>query len=435
MMDRSAPATGRLANRRGAVLVLIAVVSTALMALLVLVIDGGLIQHQRRVAQLAADAAAKAGAIEILRSRTDSVAASARSEAARNGFTQGVGGRLVVITYPSINGSFSGAKFLQVTVRDSVQSIFAGLFGRTKIPVNASSRGGVTGTNSACITSLSPTLKQALLVHSDGRINAVGCNVSVNSNNAEAMRVADNGSSLIADKISVTGGYFYSGGTAVLNPNPPTTGAAPVVDPLAAYVTIQVSDTSGACIGGTYKLFKVTSDSTIYPGNYCGGIDVANNTGFAHMAPGTYVMKGGGFTVESGARVIGNGPVTIINVNAPAANNGAGKFDVINFGSAGSVSLSAPISGRFANILFFTPLNQGPAGHVQLNRIHSDANATLNGSLYFPDQYLEFSSGGTLTINGGLVASSLEFGSDARVNVTGFAGSSPYGLQKASLVQ
>ena len=76
MMGRSASAGGRLANRRGAVLVLIAVVSTALMALLVLVIDGGLIQHQRRVAQLAADAAAKAGAIEILRSRTDSVIAS-----------------------------------------------------------------------------------------------------------------------------------------------------------------------------------------------------------------------------------------------------------------------------------------------------------------------------------------------------------------------
>jgi hypothetical protein len=153
------------------------------------------------------------------------------------------------------------------------------------------------------------------------------------------------------------------------------------------------------------------------------------------MAPGTYVMKGGGFTVESGAKVVGNGPITVINVNAPAASGGAGKFDVINFGSAGSVSLSAPTSGRFANILFFTPLNQGSAGKVQLNRIHSDANATLGGSLYFPDQYLEFSSGGTLTINGGLVSSAIEFGSDARVNVTGFAGSSPYGLQKASLVQ
>jgi hypothetical protein len=198
-------------------------------------------------------------------------------------------------------------------------------------------------------------------------------------------------------------------------------------------VTVQVADTSGPCVGYAYNLTSVSTGTvTLSPGNYCGGIKVAGSSTTARLNAGTYVMKGGGFEVASRGSVIGNGPVTIINLAPP--DTSGGNFKVINFGSAGTVQLSAPTSGRFSNILFFTPPNQAP-GKVWLNRIHSDANATINGSFYFPDQNMEFSSGGALTINGGIVALQLEFGSDARVTVTGFAGSAPYSVQKASIVK
>jgi Flp pilus assembly protein TadG len=56
-------------NRRGAILLLMGVSMVALMSLLVLCIDGGTLQEQKRRAQTAADAGALAGAVEILRNR------------------------------------------------------------------------------------------------------------------------------------------------------------------------------------------------------------------------------------------------------------------------------------------------------------------------------------------------------------------------------
>jgi hypothetical protein len=147
-----------------------------------------------------------------------------------------------------------------------------------------------------------------------------------------------------------------------------------------------------------------------------------------------YIIKGGGLSVGSGGTVIGTN-ATIINLNARAADGGASKFAVVDFGSDANITWTAPTSGRIAGIAMMSPPGQGVIGHLQQNQITSSADATITGSLYFPDQELRMGSGGTLTINGGTVANDILFRSDSRVNVTGFAGGSPYGVKKASLVQ
>src|SRR5258706_14192613 len=86
-------------KRRGAMLPLVALTMLGLMFLLTLAVDGSVLQRQKRVAQMAADAAAQAGAIEILRNRSESTIATARSEATRNGFTAGTGGMAVTEGY------------------------------------------------------------------------------------------------------------------------------------------------------------------------------------------------------------------------------------------------------------------------------------------------------------------------------------------------
>jgi hypothetical protein len=417
-------------EKKGSILILVAMSMLTIMGLLALAVDGGVMQRQKRLIQAAADAAAQAGALEIYNSRTDSVIASARSEATRNGYTNGVNGIAVTVTYPTTSGTYIGSNYLSVRIQDTVRTLLAGVLGRSMVVVNARSTSGVTGTTSSCINTMDNSLRDALEVDAGAIVNAVGCTVSVNSNNAEALKVA--GASLSASAINVTGGYLNTG---TITPNPPTTGAPPATDPMASYVSLSVSDTSGACLGGSYTLFKVTTAMVLNPGIYCGGIQVSKSTGIATLNGGKYVIKGGGLEVSSGGSIIGAGPVNIINLNAPAANGGASRFDVINLASAATVNLSAITTGNLAGILFYSPLNQGDAGHVQLNRIHSGASVTLNGSFYFPDQQMEFSSGGTLTINGGLVAALIHFGSDSRVNITGYAGSSPYSLRRASVVE
>jgi hypothetical protein len=234
--------------------------------------------------------------------------------------------------------------------------------------------------------------------------------------------------------ISIVGGYD-SGCRGTVTPAAQTA-QSPITDPLAVTATLQVSDTSGACLGGSYGLLTITTDVTLYPGNYCGGIKAGKSTSVARFTPGVYVIKGGGLSVSSGGTVIGTN-ATLINLAAPLANGGISKFDVIDFGSDAVINWSAPTSGRIAGIAMMSPLGQTdyPAHAAQQNQITSAANATITGSLYFPDQELRLGSGGTLTINGGTVASDILFRSDSRVNITGFAGASPYGVKKASLVK
>jgi hypothetical protein len=422
-------------ERRGAILLLIAVSMVALMSLLVLAADGGLLQRQRRIAQMAADAASQAGAIEIFRTRPESTIVTARGEATRNGFTTGVGGINVVVTYPNTIGTHTGPNFVHVLVQDTVRTFFGSIIGRSKIVVNARSVGGVTGTTQSCIVSLDPDDPHALIVESGGHVSTQNCNVQVNSNSSTALCVtASEGGYLDAGTgtISVTGGYD-SGCRGTVSPTA-VTGQTPAADPLASLAVLNVSDTSGACLGGSYGVYTITTDETINPGIYCGGIKAGKSTSIARLNPGLYVLKGGGLSVSGGGTIIGTG-VNIVNINAPAANGGAGKFDVIDFGSDAVINLTAKTTGNLAGLVFYSPLGQGVAGHVIQNQITSAANATITGSLYFPDQQVRLGSGGTLTIAGGVVAGVVLFRSDSRVNVTGFAGASPYSVRQASVVE
>lgn len=116
--------TSLFRNRRGAVLVLVAVFAVGLMSLLALVVDGGVIAHQRRLSQAAADAGALAAAIEIHRGRPDSVVATARGESKRNGFTHGSGGVTVAVTNPTTTGTFVGPGFVEVIVTKTIPLSF-----------------------------------------------------------------------------------------------------------------------------------------------------------------------------------------------------------------------------------------------------------------------------------------------------------------------
>jgi hypothetical protein len=275
---------------------------------------------------------------------------------------------------------------------------------------------------------LDPSVQQAFTVVSGAEVYAVNCNIAVNSNHSQALQVTcSENTTLSADAINVTGSYYGCG-----TPSPtPATGVTPSSDPLS-YLTLQVSDTSGACIGGTYDLYRVVGTETMNPGVYCGGIKVS---GTATLNPGLYVIKGGGFEVSSGGVVNGTG-VSFIALNAPSANGGANKFDVFNFASDAVMNVSAMTTGSMAGILFYSPAGEGNTSKLIEHRIHSAANTTMNGSLYFPTQQLEMGSGGTLTINGGVVAGTIHFRSDSRVNVLGFSGGgSFYTLKRASIVE
>src|SRR5512138_1272328 len=94
--------------RRGAMLIFVAVAMVVLLGFLAMTLDVGAGNRQRRLAQTAADAGALGGGTEIYRRLIgtglpdDSVFASARNEAMRNGFPQDD----VTVNYPPASGPY-----------------------------------------------------------------------------------------------------------------------------------------------------------------------------------------------------------------------------------------------------------------------------------------------------------------------------------------
>src|SRR5947207_13849459 len=191
-------------DRRGAILALLAVSMVALIGLLVLSIDGGSLQHQKRLAQTAADAGALSAAIELLRNRSDSLVASAKSETSRNGFTDLVGGDLVTVTYPASRGNFSGPHYVDVVVQRTVPTFFAGIFGRGSVTIRGRATAGLA-LDEYCFIVLDPTGGSALNVENTARLSGSQCGIAVNSTDAAAATVTPT-CSISPTTIGVVGG-------------------------------------------------------------------------------------------------------------------------------------------------------------------------------------------------------------------------------------
>lgn len=128
-------------RQRGQLLVLFTVALVAIIAMVGLVIDGGSVYAQRRGQQNASDLAALAAADALYNGRDQAQATSvARSVAATNGFTDGVNGTLVNVTFP--------AGQVQVDVSASHTNFFAGIVGqrRWQVSTTATAVAGVPDT-------------------------------------------------------------------------------------------------------------------------------------------------------------------------------------------------------------------------------------------------------------------------------------------------
>jgi Putative Flp pilus-assembly TadE/G-like len=418
-------------DRRGAVLPLVAITMFALVALLALAIDGGLLQRERRLAQNAADAGALAGAQEIFRNQTqDTVFAAARNETARNGFTHGSNHAKVTVDTLPTGDLFGGAKFVRVIVYDTVPTIFPHVLGREAVLVRAQAIGGIVPPSGNCMVALDPNQdKQTLAVSAGATLTASQCGIAVNSRDPDALDVRGNGSVLSgASVITVVGNYNVSSGGTITGATPQIK-AQPAGDPLA-YLT---TPAPGPC-PGAYNVVQPAQDTTLQAGVYCGGIKLGSSVNVT-FAPGMYWLLGGGLDVGSSATANGTG-VTFVNMNAPAADGGYNKFGIINFQSSSQSTLSAMTTGSLAGVLFYQDPTAGQPGHTYNNVIHSGAGSTFSGSLYFPTQNLTISSAGTLTINGGVVAQQIGIqDTQTQVVITGSGGGSGFfKLKRPSIV-
>ncbi|HLJ48754.1 MAG TPA: hypothetical protein VKU01_22210 [Bryobacteraceae bacterium] len=119
------------------------------------------------------------------------------------------------------------------------------------------------------------------------------------------------------------------------------------------------------------------------------------------LSPGTYVLAGGGLTVNSTANITGVG-VTFYNTASTSGNSWGCPFNTshapITFSGQGAVILQAPTTGSQVGMLFFDDRSIYDSRN---NKIVGGASSTFDGALYFRNSPLTF--GGSNSTSGYMV--------------------------------
>ncbi len=361
-------------RRPGTSMVWLAVCLTALVGIVALGLDGGRMMEERRRAQAAADAAALAAAKQgydqlfANPSRTPSptniVQAGTQSLTSSGYVNNGTTTTLSVQVGPS-SGQFKGnTSYVEVIVDNAVPATFGRIFTR-RDPVIAARAVARFDRHHMGLLALQPTGPNALVIKNVS-LDVTNEIIQVNSNDSSAVVISGSGSlvglvldlvgNLLGGLLGLLGALLGGGGT--VNANVP-----PAPDPLAS-LPAPVMSSLPIASGG---VLVVNGSTTLQPGIYTGGIQI--NGGTVTLQPGIYVINGGGLTVANSASLVGNG-VMIYNTGGLAV----GSIDVKN---NGSITLSPPTSGPYAEIAIF----QDRKANAKL-RLRGLGNVSITGVLY-----------------------------------------------------
>lgn len=446
-------ASPRTTSSTGQVLVMFAGGLLALLTIAALVIDLGFVFMVGRQAQNAADPGAIAAARYIRSGSTPDIAGMNQAAcfyARQNGFfaaaTNNVGcvpandgaGSTLVVNYPPSGtaGSFAGRPgFVEVIIKRPHQSFLAGLVGRPTINVakaavaafsdgdsNSNSiialRNNGCGGNSAGSVSggaqvtITPKIDPGTGLPYDGgyvHVNSTcGTPPSTNVNgvcgNGEGsggLEIKGNGSSLSAPHVYVAGTCVKSNTNAFSAPL--TEGAVQIGDPLADLVPpAPGSLPAGRCgVGGPLTAptgsgaggctFNSAGVVELQPGTYYGGWQIGNAVQLK-LAPGIYIMAGGGIrlsaggSIESVDAVTGAiAPVLIFSTDNPSAacpSGGAGCQGNLDFTATSTLKVRGIDTGPYKGILIWQDGNGSkPDSWIQIG-----GQSTLNiaGTIYAP---------------------------------------------------
>lgn len=362
-------------GERGQALIMVAAMIVGLVAILGLLVDGGLLFTERRRAQTAADAAALAASHDLARGRgTLAATNSALHYGALNGYNNNGTTNRVTVSIPPATGSFAGdSGFAHVTVEVLLKTFFIQIVRSEGSSVfAAATAGGVSGSRSYGVVILEPSACQALKVIDTAQVRSSGSMMVNSSCPGYAIDVA--GGRIEAQWVGVTGGYSVTSGGSI---SPlPRTGVSPVPDPLAdvPYPDISSLPTRHGAPGSPSAL-NITSDRTLDPGIYYGGIRIGGSRK-ATLRPGIYFIAGGGLEMAGSSRLEGS-EVMIYNTGVAGGEDTTGD-GMIFIGNSAVMSLSPPTSGPYAGLLLFQNRRSTKKLTVQSNEPQYP-----NGILYF----------------------------------------------------
>jgi hypothetical protein len=397
----------RTRRERGFLMVTYTVMIAVMVGFAGLAVDAGYLQWAKRRTQVAADAAAM-GALRELerRSSNDAVVLAGRADAGLNGFTNGLDQTVVDILNPPASGQFTGnSQAVQAVVERAWPTIFMRIFGRNSVTMSARAvarTATAQGSRGACIFALNPTMKSALQINGTTIEMYTQCDVMVKSNHTEAFTLGSSATVYVGHqaKIGVVGGWAINGGSSIRDEDGDTYEPVRVQDfgdPFATLPEPSPSNVTTTVRGNNVRYDKnqPPANNLIAPGVYCGGIDIGDTNGQTYtFQAGTFVLAGGGLTINSSARVAGTGVMFYNTEGGSGWGCGNSNYKPVTINGQSGVSLSAPTSGTFSGILMF---ESRAISSNQFNQIVGGGSGYFDGGLYFRNTALKFAGNSSNT--------------------------------------
>jgi Flp pilus assembly protein TadG len=360
--------------RSGTIGLMAAMLLPALIAAVAMTTDISIWFLERQRLQLAADAAAYAGAMQLSNAALQSGAPGSFATLVSNEIQAATGGKQVgTLGTPSIAVA-AGYTSITVTLSSTADIYFVGALniGAPTIKVSATASAAAPPT---CVQSLNPSASAALMLNGGGTVSAPGCNVTVNSSSGSSISMVSG--SVTAQKVTTAGGTSLTSG-ATITPSA-TTGAAVVADP---YASLSMPS-FGGCSYASGTSFQSSGTAYHFTGGtrFCGNTSIGGNGSTASFAAGIYYFTGN--TYFSNASVTIAAGVTFV-VTGATASTAAPTFQFVN---SSTVTFSAPTSTANGGIVGVAFWQTCPVPNA------SGADSNVNGTIYF-------SEGSTISVSG-----------------------------------
>jgi len=430
----------RARSENGQVLIIAALCLTVLLGFVAFATDVGMLLHEKRILQTAADSAAIAGAAQLGNAASKPGGGAthcntnndncwyyaALADAAQNGVPTSA---VTPKNPPSVGPNSGSSAYVEVIITQPQPTFLAGLFGFSTM--SAAARAVATNVpTTACIWTLSSA---APGTNGPGGVDLTGgadldlpnCGILDNATGAFAFHMTG-GTTLTAASIGVSGtdtihnGADLNGAIAPATPSPaPVTGMATVSDPLASVVTVPpASDYSSGCTAQSYGTGNYTIGPSTPTGYVCySSFTVSNGSPNITLNPGLYIITGS-MNIGSGGTLTGS-DVTFYFVNN-------GSFSLSNGVTA---DLSAPTSGAYNGLLFYQA-----SSDTNADSFVGGNSGTTNGIFYLPTANLTLANGTSAVFNVDIVVGSLSMSGAATLRpYKPLIGASP--LSSAALVE
>ncbi len=423
-------------SEEGQAIVLTAVCMTALLGFMALALDIGLIFRAKRNLQIAADAAATAGALDL--SHGLDYSNGATLSLAKNTEVGLEPAAFTVLISPPADGPNAGMKgYVEVVLTQSKPTIFMNLFSRSSMAISARAVAGTPSYVNNCGWLMGTTGPNISSHGSKAQIDDPGCSIYLNassspwSTNGNPTSVASSTYNMLGTDHSGAPGRgkwhaTMNWGVPAQTPILPTSttgpkpadckinyagatlsGTYPTTAPAAGTV-VCFTNANGLNVNGATTLQGAAGDGVIYVFEY--GLNISTNSavniGYAACTSST-----GACTDTSTGDTFSGTLGAVVDIQ------GGG----ITMGSSSLVSVYAPTSGTYNGIAIFQPYTNPTTMQLQFG----STSTYLDGMIFAPSATMTMHDAGGGVKASGFVLKSLDMNTSS-LAITSYSASNQY---------